>query len=378
MKRLIVHVISGLGDGGAEAVLYRLCVNENTMAHRVISLTNDGKYGDLLRDHGIEVVALEMPRGRITISGIFRLWWLLIRARPAAVQTWMYHADLVGGVLARMARVPEVYWGIRHTGLEINDVKRSTIYVAKICARLSCWIPSVIVCCAEKAKEVHRKFGYCSEKLRVIPNGYDAATFLPNDAGRDLLRKTWSVGNFPLIGMVGRFDPLKDHRNLFEALSILKKKEINFRCILVGRDVNYENDKISGWIKEFGLSNDIVLLGQRSDIPEVMAALDIHILSSSSEAFPNVVAEAMISGTPCVTTDVGDAALIVGETGWVVPPSDTNALASGIADALEAFKNKKEWELRCQLAQRRIRDNFSLEKMISRYRNLWNREWSAS
>jgi len=178
--------------------------------------------------------------------------------------------------------------------------------------------------------------------------------------------------------MVGRFDPLKDHRNLFEALSILKKKEINFRCILVGRDVNYENDKISGWIKEFGLSNDIVLLGQRSDIPEVMAALDIHILSSSSEAFPNVVAEAMISGTPCVTTDVGDAALIVGETGWVVPPSDTNALASGIADALEAFKNKKEWEQRCQLAQRRIRDNFSLEKMISRYRNLWNREWSAS
>ncbi|MBX6334886.1 glycosyltransferase, partial [Candidatus Saccharibacteria bacterium] len=177
----LLHIITGLNDGGAEAVLYRLIMHDQDNEHGVVSLTGAGKYGPLLRAAGVPVWTLEMPRGRLTTRGLYTLWRLLRTQRPDVVQTWMYHADLVGGMLARLAGTP-VVWGIRNTTLEPGKSTRSTLWVARACARLSRWVPRRIVACAQAAVQVHAALGYDAARMMVIPNGYDLARFAPDGA----------------------------------------------------------------------------------------------------------------------------------------------------------------------------------------------------
>lgn len=369
-----VHVISGLNDGGAEAVLYRLCVNDKTIKHHVVSMMDEGKYGLLLREAGVTVFCMNMPRGQVTFGGLWQLWRLLRQIRPQVVQTWMYHADLVGGVVARFAGVRQVFWGIRHSTLDIEKSRRSTIWVAKLCARISSRVPSTIICCAQKALEVHRDLGYAADKLRVIPNGYDLVRFGIDREARVRLRAEWNVGDRWLIGMIGRFDPLKDHKNLLDALAIIKLHGVDFCCVLVGHGLDQRNMQLVAWLAEHNLTSEVRLLGQRVDIPYVMNALDIHVLSSSSEAFPNVVAEAMACGTPVVVTDVGDAALIVGETGWIVPSKDPKALADALLQSRSAMLDKSAWQARCIAARQRMEDHFNLGRMVENYHLAWQKE----
>ena len=367
----VIHIISGLNDGGAEAVLYRLCCGDQAAEHHVISLMDEGKYGPLLRVVGVQVSCLNMPRGRITPGGLWRLWQLLRRIRPQVVQTWMYHADLIGGVIARLAGVKQVFWGIRHSALDIKKSRRSTIWTAMLCARVSFRVPSTIICCAQEALEAHRDLGYAADKLRVIPNGYDLIRFGIDSGARAQLRAEWNVGNCWLLGMVGRFDPLKDHRNLLDALAIIKSHGVIFRCVLVGRGLDQSNIQLMSWLTELNLIDEVRLLGQRTDIPDVMNALDVHVLSSCSEAFPNVVAEAMACGTPAVVTDVGDAAVIVGETGWVVPSKNSEALADAVLQVHAAMQDEMAWRARRVAARQRVADCFSLERMIENYHLAW-------
>ncbi len=136
--------------------------------------------------------------------------------------------------------------------------------------------------------------------------------------------------------MVARYDPQKDHNNLLNALALIKQMSIH--CILVGEEMTFRNTELTALIKEYDLQDRVTLLGPQDNIPSIMNALDVHVLSSVGEAFPNVLAEAMACGTPCVATDVGDAALIVGETGWIVPPSDPESLAQALADVVQCKK----------------------------------------
>lgn len=367
----VLHIITDLGDGGAEAVLYRLCSSDTSVQHHVVSLMDAGKYGVLLQDVGVPVFCLKMPRGRVTPGGLWQLWQLLRRIRPQAVQTWMYHADLVGGVIARLAGIKRVFWGIRHSVLDSEGSGRSTIWVARLCARISFRVPSTIICCAQKALEVHRDLGYAPKKLRVIPNGYDLVRFGIDGDARTRLRVEWNVDNQWLLGMVGRFDPLKDHKNLLDALAIIKSRGVDFYCVLVGRGLDHSNTQLIAWLAELNLTNEVKLLGQRTDIPDVMSALDVHVLSSSSEAFPNVVAEAMACGTPAVVTDVGDAAVIVGETGWTVPPKDPETLADALLQAHAAMQDEVAWQMRRAAARQQVETHFSLERMVESYHLAW-------
>lgn len=370
----VLHIITGLSNGGAEAVLYRLCISDSAHKHTVISLMDAGKYGPLLEAAGVRVHYLDMPRGRVTLKGIKALWRMLRTERPDVVQTWMYHADLIGGLFARLAGVRKVFWGIRHTDLVPGQSSKSTILIARLCARLSRFIPSGIVCCAERARVVHVELGYAADKCVVIPNGYDVKRFRPDPQARLQLRKQWGVDeSIPLLGMVARFNPQKDHYTLLAALATLKQQGLVFRCALIGHGMNSDNEALCAVINQHELRDTLILLDQRSDIPDVMAALDLHVLPSSfGEAFPNVLAEAMACGTPCVSTDVGDAALIVGDTGWVVPPRDPGALAGAIESALhERNAQPQDWVARQQAAREWILASFSLEKMVAAYSQAW-------
>lgn len=374
-SKKVLHIITGLNDGGAEAVLFRLCTNDFGNEHLVISLMDLSKYGPLLLNKGIKVFCLNMPQGKVTIKGLLHLYRLLKEIKPDVVQTWMYHADLVGGVVARFAGLKNIFWNIRNSTLEIGLSNKNTIYVTKICAYLSYVIPKAIICCANNAASVHAELGYSKKKINVIANGYELDRLTINKNQGDAVKKELSLSNTSyILGMVGRYDPQKDHLNLFKSLSLLVNTGLDVKCLLVGKELNRKNTVLMEHIRNFNLADNIILLDQRSDIPAIMNALDIHILSSSyGEAFPNVLAESMACGTPCVTTDVGDAALIVGDTGWVVPPCSTECLTQALREACEEKENKVLWRTRQQKTRMRVVENFSLMTMITKYDQIWGK-----
>lgn len=371
--KTVLHIITGLNSGGAEAALYRLCCFDKQNAHVVISLTGRGKYADLLEDVGVVVYCLDMPNGRLSWRDVHKLWRLIRDITPDVVQTWMYHADLIGGIVAKLAGIRAICWGVRHSDIHPVKTKLSTRIVVQLCAKVSRWVPARIVCCAFKALQVHQQLGFPIDKCVVIPNGYDLSRFRPDETSRYRLRKEFGISDdMPLLGMVARFDPQKDHLNLIKALAILKNQQVDFRCILVGNGLTQDNQGLCRLIGEYQLNKNIFLLGPRNDISDVMNALDIHVLSSAyGEAFPNVLAEAMSCGTPCITTNVGDASLIVGDTGWVVPIQNEQALASTIKDCIALINNRSEWLVRQQKCRNRIVENFSIEKTVQSYQQVW-------
>ena len=371
---IVAHVITGLNNGGAEAVLYRLCLADSKNTHVVTSLRGEGKYGPLLKTAGITVHCLDMPRGLLTPVGLWRLARLLRHLRPDVVQTWMYHADLLGGLVARAVGIRAVFWGIRQTDLQQGKTKRTTILVARLCALLSRWVPKRIVSCAQQGMVVHQALGYAKDKFRVIPNGYDLSRLAPDAHSGCALRSTLGVPDgMPLLGNVARFHPQKDHHNLIAALGLLKQNGLDFRCLLIGDGMTDTNAELMAWLDTHNVRAEVLLLGPRSDITSVMNALDVNVLSSSyGEGFPNVLCEAMACGTPCVTTDVGDAGLIVANTGWVVPARSAEALARAMTAAIEEqLADPVAWELRQKQAHLRIHNNYSNEEMVRNFNLVW-------
>lgn len=368
----IVHAISGLNAGGAEMMLHKLISGwgHNNGEVEVVSLTDKGVIGPRIEELGITVRALGMRRGTPSIAGLLRLSKWLRASRPALVQTWMYHADLLGGLAARFAGSVPVVWGVRNGVLERPGNKRSTIWTAKTCARLSKWLPRQIVCCSESAREFHEGMGYRADKMVVIPNGFDLDTFKPDVEARRSVRLELRLREDALlIGLIARFDPQKDHRNFVEAANLLLAKHPDADFILCGDGVDWNNASLARWIETQKTRERFHLLGRRDDISRIMAALDILVSSSYGEAFPNVVGEAMACGVPCVVTDVGDSAMIVGDTGVVVPARNPAALAEGCLKMINAGKSDRERLGR--VARQRVRENFDLAVIRDRYAVLY-------
>lgn len=372
LKMLILHVISGLDSGGAEGVLFRLCTADTSAKHIVISLTGDGHYGPLLRKRRIETYALGMKRGRPSLSGLIRLARLLLRYRPDVVQTWMYHADLIGGGVARAIGIGNVVWGLRHGMVDAGSLRRITRLVIRCCALLSRLVPRTIVSCSAVGAAAHAAMGYAQAKLRIVPNGYDLDMFRIDQDARMAFRAVERIpAAVPVLGMVARFDPHKDHATLVRALAAVKQEGRDFLCLLVGSGMEETNAQLVEFLQRHCLRDRVLLAGRRNDVPDIMNAIDVHVLSSSSEAFPNVIAEAMACGTPCVATDVGDARRIMGETGWLVPPGDPQALAHGMLAALDDMRDANAWQARRMACRERIVERFSMESMLSGYRHVW-------
>lgn len=365
----IVHLITGLGNGGAEASLFRLVTNDTINTHIIISMMDEGRYGKLLQEQGIIVYCLNISRGKVT--GLCKLWKLIKRIKPDIVQTWMYHADFIGGIISKLQNIP-CFWSLRNSG-SLQKIAFSTRIVIRLCAFTSFFLPIKIISCAKQATKNHQAIGYQKSKLITIPNGYNFHQFHVTEEQINTLNISLDLpDNLPLLGLVARFDPQKDHYNLIQALKIVSDHNVKFHCLLVGSDMSPNNQELFSWIEKAGHTKQISLLEQRDDIPLIMHRLDIHTSSSYGEGFPNVLAEAMICGTPCVTTNVGDAGLIVGDTGWVVPPSNSQELANAIMAAIqEKEQNPVAWHSRKQAAKQRIMDNFSIEHMVSNYNQVW-------
>jgi glycosyltransferase involved in cell wall biosynthesis len=369
-KIKLAHVITGLNVGGAENALCKLLENidREKFECSVLSLLPGGALSDRVKKAGADVFSMDMKRGRPSLRACVSMISRLRKIKPDIVQTWMHHADLMGGLAGKILGAP-VVWNIRYSGIDPAIDSASTRLAVKLCAMMSGFIPSRIVGCSIRGLEAHSAMGYTAEKMIRIPNGFDTEIFHPDEAARLSFREELGVPpETPLVGVIARFDPLKDHGNFFKAAGELSKKRSDIRFVLCGDEVTSDNLALIGMIDEI-LSNRVFLLGRRMDVPRILAALDISVLPSSKEAFPNVVGESMSCGTPCVVTDVGDSPLIVGDTGITVPPRDSAALASGIAAILNMHRSeRKKLGIR---GRQKIIDEYDIKAVTEKYENLY-------
>jgi glycosyltransferase involved in cell wall biosynthesis len=367
----ILHLVTGLSTGGAETMLYKLVskMDRDKFEIQVISLTDVGPIGERIQDSGILVRALGMKRGVPDPRMVFKLIRWLKKDRPDIVQTWMYHADLIGGLAVRMFGKIPVVWNIRQSNLDQEFNKKTTLWTAKGCAWLSNHLPSKIICCSHASKEVHSRIGYDENKMIVIPNGFDLAAFSPSKDARKEVRRLLGLSDETiLIGLVARFDSQKDHKSFFQAAGILHKNYPAAHFVLCGDGVTWDNPIIRTWIDETGEKSVTHLLGRWDDMPSLQAALDIAVSSSYGEGFPNVLGEAMACSVPGVVTDVGDSARIIGNTGFVVPPRNAAALADALERMIDLGEERKKLGM---LARKRIENNYSLDQIVSQYEKVY-------
>jgi len=369
----ILHIISGLRRGGAESILYRLCQHDKENRHVIISLTDSQDDGMIHNKNNVSVHKLNFSNRKINLFELFKLYKHIKKIKPDVVQTWMIHADMIGGIVARLAGVNNIFWSVHYTNLVKGKSKRLTILLTKINAFLSYFIPKKIIYCAEKSKEVQESLGFKKTKGVVIQNGYDVESFVQNTSLGLKFRNELDIHPEAfVIGHVGSYHPLKDQANLVEALSLLDQRGFNFYAAFAGDNLDNNNSYLVSLLKNKGLSNRVHLLGRRNDIISIMNGIDLFILSSESEAFPNVLNEAMACGTPCVSTDVGDASIILGDTGWIVPSKDSESLYSSVIKAAqEKESNHRSWSQRSIACRQRIVQKFSLEKMVKKYKEVW-------
>jgi glycosyltransferase involved in cell wall biosynthesis len=373
-KLLVLHIISDLQIGGAELMLYRLiksdCGDDGNVKinYAVVSLGGTGPVGEWLIEHGIPVYALNIKRIFNAPMGLFKLYKIIDHLKPDIVHTWMYHADLLGGIAARLNNRLLV-WCVRATNVSAGWSK-GTILLRHICALFSYWLPEKIIFAAEASRSEHIKIGYSASKCLVIANGFDVVELNNLAPNRDVSRGALNIGaDNIVIGTVGRFNEVKDYPNFIEALGIVGRSFTNIHILMVGKDLDFNNLYLTNLISLAGMNGRVTLLGNRLDIPACLAAMDIFCLSSLDEGFPNVVGEAMSLSIPCIVTDVGDAAEIVGDTGIIVSKANSSALASALLRLINL--SQKQRDQMGVLAKKRIENLYTLEQSRRKFINTY-------
>lgn len=367
----VLHVIVGLQPGGAETLLYRLVTRSPPeIEHQIICLAGRDWYSPRFEAEGIHVDHLGVGAGTGLLAANRRLGALIASAETDVIQAWMYAPNLLASLWARSRRIP-VVWSIHSSSLgPVGTTSRLFAVAGGILAR---WLAAFVINCSSRSAEVHSKLGYSAAPGAVIANGYDPQAFFPDDKSRQSARRELGITDETfLVGTISRWHPWKDIPTLLRGIRLANDAGVPLRCLLIGRDLDRENPDLARLIREEGCEDLAIPLGRRSDIQLLARALDLHLLASRSEALPNVVAESMLSTTPNVVTDVGDSALMVGETGWVVPARDPQALARAIRAAWrESIDEPVKWQERRSAARRRIEEKFSFEWMAAAYERIW-------
>jgi glycosyltransferase involved in cell wall biosynthesis len=371
-KKELLVIVSGLRKAGAELMLFRMLkhLDRNHFNINVISLTSEGGVGMMLTSLGIRVHALHIDGFINLIFGFARLIRLIRKICPDVVQTWMYHADMLGGLAARIAGISNIAWSIRNSSLSLDTTKISTYAAAKICSIFSSWLPKIIINCSESARDSHVSFGYSAEKMVVVPNGFELDRFIPVNGARNAIRSELCLSSErQIVGLIGRYHPIKNHAGFIKAALKISSINPNVNFLLTGEGVDISNSELLQLIHSANLLERFHLLGQRSDMPLIMSSLDVLVSASLGEAFPNVIGEAMACGIPCVATDVGDTAYIIGDTGKVVPVNDSESLADSV---LEILSLKQEDRILLGMKTReRITEYFDINIISSIYQRYY-------
>ncbi len=368
----VVHLITTLNIGGAEMMLYHLLERMDPAQYEniVISLVPPGPIGEMISELGIPVDTINMQHGRPSLRALSHLTRRLIQFRPDLLQTWLYHADLLGLLSGRMAKVPAILWNVRSSNMDMSQYRLMSKMAVQACSFLSRF-PQGVVINSQAGLDFHESIGYRPRRWELIPNGVDIMRFKPDPDARQTLRTEWGVENDEIIvGYVARYDPMKDHAGFLRSAKYIVEQVSNVVFVLCGSEVNRDNSALRNLINELDLHSRVRLIGPRMDIERVQAAFDIAVSASLfGEGFPNVIAEAMACGIPVVATDVGDSKIIVGKAGVVVPASDPDTLAEACLQLLLGGRAKLE-EIG-ELARRRAASHFSLKDTVASYERLY-------
>jgi glycosyltransferase involved in cell wall biosynthesis len=364
----ITFITTSLDPGGAETALVALALGLTALGAQtsVIALRGSGRLAERLRTGGTSVATLDAGSAAEALIALPRVPLELRRFKPDVVQGWMYHGNLVASAAGPFRR-SRLYWGIRQALGALDRESPATNRLIRFGARLSNRTDGVIYN-STRARRDHEDVGYSAAKGMVVPNGFDTELLSPNADARTRLRRQLGLSEDAiLVGHLARYHPVKDHATYLEAAAGLPDPRIRF--LLAGRGVDPSNKELAGLVERLGLGSRISLLGEADDVAAILPGLDVLCVSSRSEAFPNVIGEAMSCGVPCVTTDVGDAAQIVGETGHVVPVGDPARLA----EALRAIvQMDAEARLRLgRVARQRIIEHYSLDSMIEQHQRIY-------
>lgn len=356
----VCFVTTGLGTGGAEMMLWQLLgrFDRARISPSVISLTPGGKYLPLIQDGGTPVLSLDMPAGRPGPRALARLWLAMWRLRPQVLMGWMYHGCLAAA-LARLALpwpVAQV-WNIRQSLYDLALEKKGSAFVIRTLARLG-WLPRAITYNSEVSARQHEAVGYPATRTVLIPNGFDLDRWKPAAPPAETTEP--AARRPPRVGRFGRFAAMKDYPTFLEAAARVRQEMPETRFILVGTGVDAANTALVAEIERLGLTPNVDLLGERYDLPEITASLDVAVSSSAfGEGFPNVVGEAMACAVPVVATDIGDSAWVLGDAGRRVPPRDPTAQAEAILTLLRLPETARREE--GQRGRERILSHFSLQ-----------------
>jgi glycosyltransferase involved in cell wall biosynthesis len=370
----LLHIISGLHVGGAEKMLFHLlrAMDRSRFDPYVISLLEPGSVAAEISALCIEIHSLELNRWSSRPLSLPRLMQITRRIEPDIIHGWMYYSNL----LSTMAWLPRrrrsrLVWGVHHSIDRLSDEKALSRQAIALNARAS-RLPDVILYCSRVSAEQHHRLGFSPERASILPNGIDTQLFRPDPQARERLRAVAGIEEErPIIGMAARLHPMKDHANLLKAAAHLWRQDFPVHLVLMGRDVERDNPKMAGLLADLDLPG-LTLLGERDDLPQLLPGFDLFVVPSAyGEAFPLVIGEAMASGVPCVATDVGDAKLLVGEHGRIVPPRDHLALAAAIREWLDMPAENRQSQGRA--ARQRIVENFALQRIAAEYENLYAR-----
>ena len=330
-----------------------------------------GRIGESIRESGIPVHSLHLRRGQISPAGLARLIRQLRKERPKILMTWLYHSDLLGLLAGKLAGVQVIVWNLRSSNMDMSGYRKLSGWTVRLCSRLSP-LPSAVISNSFSGKTHHESIGYRPRIWEVIPNGIDPACFKPDPAVREQARRNLDLQPGDVaIGHVARFDPMKDHENFLAAAQLVAQADDSARFILVGKDINERNGRLMRHLVDQSFARNVRLLDERHDMADLLPAFDIACSSSRSEAFPNAIAESMACSVPCVATNAGDSAEIVGDAGILVPPCDSTALAGGLLRAIALGPSKRQ-ELGLA-ARERIISKFSLARSAGQYEDFFLR-----
>ena len=369
----IVHIISALPIGGAERALFNLVSEDVSLKnkHIVISLSDQGFFGEKMTDIGVSVITLGIRNLFFSLYGLFKLYQFINNIKPDVIQGWMYQGNLAAWVSRTcFYRKAALVWGIRHSLSDIYKETPRMRFTIKLNRALS-KNPDAIVYNSIVSRSQHKDFGFSHKNSLLIANGIDSKLFSPSALISKSLRQQLSIPISSLvIGNFGRFHPMKNHKGfILAALDLLLiNKDVHF--LLVGNGVDSKNFELSELIPKKFLKS-FHLLGAHSDISDLMKTLDILCVSSLwGEAFPNVIGEAMSTEVVCLSTDVGDSRYIIGEFGTIFPPEDHNSLLCALKDATSMSR-----EDRSDIgvgARQRIIISYSIKLMTNRFIDLYD------
>ena len=377
----ITHIINSLKKGGAEGNLYRLCKfhkkkYKNKIDITIITLIDNGFYEDELKKNGIKIFSLDINK-KIKFfdftKKILKLRKFIKKKNPDIIQSWMYHSNFITLFFPRIF-YNKIFWNIRHSELNTKISKKMTILLSIICGLFSKAIPKKIIYCSEKSIEFHENVHFYSEnKTVLINNGFSDKTYYLSKYLRSNFRKKNKIKRSDIIlGFAGRYAKQKNITSLLLAFSKIMKNYKNVYLYMVGKDIIHQNKELTNYVFNLKIKNRVFFLNEQKNLLEFYNGIDMLVLSSYSESFPNVVAEAMLCSTPVLSSNAGCSKKIIKDCGFIMSNNNHESIIYSLKKSIDVFNNKKKkWRSLKKNSRLQIKKNFSIEKMANTYFQKW-------